>query len=386
LNRTKVLIVCSAGIVSGKEIMTLELARGLKASGLDVHVLTSTWGDRTFPLKLEAVGLPFDELPLGFISATLTLQCLEWTYGQLERWPDLLSGYMSLLQTLQPDKVIHTNWQHLLLLLPFLNADRDWFWVHEVMPAKRQYRILFQALNRRLQGFIPVSCAVSESLKRLGISEQQMRVIYNGLNDLALNAQPPSKPDGAIRLGIVGQVNRWKGHEDLFEAFGQIGVQWPNTELHIFGQGSEDYGRQLKRQSIDLGIADQVRWHGYVNDRTAIFQSIDLLVIPSRVEESFGLVAAEAGFFALPMVATRQGGLAEIIEDGITGILVPANDPTALVAGIQRLLVDPGLRFSMGVRARQRMLDHFSNERFINGFLSLLEVQAIDNAEVRNPR
>ena len=385
MNRTKVLIVCGAGIVSGKEIMSLELARGLKSSGLDVHVLTSTWGDQTFFSKLEEAGLPFDKLPLGFISATLTLQTMGWTYGQLERWPDLLSGYMSLLQTFQPDRIIHTNWHHLLVLFPFLTPSRDLFWVHEVMPNKRQYRIFFQALNRRLQCFVPVSYAVSEALKRIGISDHKMQVIYNGLNDLALGAQPATKPDDTVRLGIVGQVNSWKGHADLLEAFGQIGVRWPNTELHIFGQGSEAYSRQLKQQSTDLGIADQIKWHGYVNDRAAIFQGIDLLVTPSRFEEPFGLIAVEAGLFALPMVATRQGGLSEIIEDGITGILVPSNDPTALAEGIQRLLADPDLRLSMGIKARQRMLERFSNERFINDFLSLLGGQAMDKGELKQP-
>src|SRR2546423_1529478 len=97
-----VLIVCGAGLISGKEIMTLGLARGLKSKGQPVHVLTSVWSDEAFPLRLEEIGLPFDRLPLGFISLTLTWQCLNWTYGQLVRWPELLRGYKAILKTQKP--------------------------------------------------------------------------------------------------------------------------------------------------------------------------------------------------------------------------------------------------------------------------------------------
>jgi glycosyltransferase involved in cell wall biosynthesis len=377
LARLRVLIVCGSGIVSGKEIMTLELARGLRSSDLDVHVLTSTWGSEAFPPKLEELGVPFDRLPLGFISATMTLQCLKWTYGQIERWPELLLGYRSLLRARQPGKIIHTNWQHLLLLLPFVHSHRDLFWVHDVFPNKPQYRRLFQILNRRLQGFVPVSHATAESLQRIGIPEQKIQVIHNGLDDPAVGSERKSDSNGATRLGIVGQIGDWKGHSDLLEAFGQVGVQFPGIELHIFGRGGSDYEYQLRQRSADLGIADRVTWHGFVRDRGAIFRSLDVLIIPSRVEESFGLVAAEAGFFGLPVVVARQGGLLEIVEDGVTGILVPSDNPTALAEGIRRLLANPALRVSMGVKARQRMLDRFSSERFVNDFLLLLRAQAI---------
>ena len=370
--KANVLIVCAAGIVSGKEIMTLELGRGLKAKGQPVHVLTSVWSDESFPSRLEEIGLPFDRLPLGFISLTLTWQCLNWTYGQLVRWPELLRDYGALLKTQKPQTVIHTNWHHLLLLYPFLRVDRDWFWVHDVIPHKPQYKKLFQMLSRRLQHFVPVSHAVAASLRNLGIPDQKVRVIHNGLTDPAAGTERVASTDGIVKLGIVGQIGPWKGHEDLLEAFGQIVERFPKIELHIFGNKGSDYESQLRRQIAELGVTDRVIWHGFLKERAEIFRSLDILAIPSRVEESFGLVAAEAGFFALPLVATKQGGVPEIISDGITGILVQASDPPALAAGIERLLVDPNLRSSMGLNARKRMLSHFSIERFTGDFLLLL--------------
>ncbi|MFL6212864.1 MAG: glycosyltransferase family 4 protein [Blastocatellia bacterium] len=370
--KANVLIVCGAGIVSGKEIMTLELARGLKSKGQSAHVLTSVWSDEAFPSRLEEIGLPFDRLPLGFISLTLTRQCLNWTYGQLVRWPELLRGYRALLKTQKPRTVIHTNWHHLLVLYPLLRADRDLFWVHDVVPDKRHYKIVFQMLGSRLRRFVPVSNAVAESLRRSGIPEDKIHVIYNGLPDPAIGVERISGSRDAVRLGIIGQVNPCKGHDDLLEAFGQLSAQWPNIEIHIFGHEADDYGQQLRSRSASLGLNERVKWHGYVSSRPAIFSNIDICVVPSRVEDSLPTVAIEAASFGLPAIATQRGGLPEIVKDGVTGILVPSNNPTALATGIERLLADPDLRYQMGLKARQRMLEMFSHERFVNEFLLLL--------------
>lgn len=372
----RVLIVSAAGTVSGKEIMTLELARGLQSSDLDVHVLTSIWSNKAFPKQLEESGLPFKILPLGYISATLTRQCLNWTYGQVERWPELLRGYKSLLRTMRPRKIVHTNWQHLLLLLPFLHPGRDLFWLHEVIPDKWQYKLVFRTLNRRLQCFVPVSFAVRESLRRIGIPDQNIKVIHNGLIDPSAGIERPSIRDNIVRIGIVGQVNRWKGHDDLVDAFRRITIDWPNTELHIFGRGSEAYEHQLRQRLLESRLVDRVMWHGFVSDRATIFNNLDICVVPSRSEDPLPTVAIEAATFGLPVVATRRGGLPEIVADGITGVLVPSDNPAALAQGIEGLLADRDLRLSMGVKARQRMLDHFSSKRFIDEFLLLLGTQA----------
>jgi glycosyltransferase involved in cell wall biosynthesis len=290
------------------------------------------------------------------------------------RWPELLIGYKALLQTLKPEKVLHTNWQHLLLLFPLLHPRRDSFWVHEVFPDKQQYRLLFRLLSRRLQYFAPVSEAVSESLRRLGVPKKKIRVIHNGLASPDEVVERLPNLDDGIRIGIAGQVNEWKGHDDLVEAFGQISAKWPNVELHIYGRGSDDYERELKRKSAKLGVDNKVKWHGFISDRAAIFGNLDICVVPSRTEDPLPTVAIEAAVFGLPVIATNRGGLPEIIEDGVTGILVRSDDPDDLAAAIQRLLASPELRSSMGIRAREHMLRHFSKERFVRDFMSLLEI------------
>ena len=127
----KAAIVCGAGIVSGKEVMALELGEGLREKGCSVFYVTSLWGDGDFAARLRSHKFPFSRMRIGFISATLTADNLWMTVDQMMRWPKLLYDYNQFLLRERPDYVIHTNWHHVLLLLPFLRQERDIFWLHE---------------------------------------------------------------------------------------------------------------------------------------------------------------------------------------------------------------------------------------------------------------
>ena len=129
-----ILIVCGAGYVSGKEAMALELGQGLVRNGQSVSFVTSFWNNRDFSNRLKVAGLPTQVLHLGFISATLTAECLRMTAEQIWYLPALLWGYARVLRILKPRKVVHTNWHHALLLLPFLRPDRDVYLVARVCP------------------------------------------------------------------------------------------------------------------------------------------------------------------------------------------------------------------------------------------------------------
>jgi len=216
--KSPVLIVCGGGYVSGKEIVALELGQGLVDSGQPVSVLASSWNNSDFVTQLTRAGLPAQTLPIGFISATLKPKPMLMTGEQIWCLPSLLRGYARVLRTLTPRNVVHTNWHHLLLLSPFLQAQRDLYWLHEFVPNRPRYRRVFRYLSRRLKCFVCVSHAVAGSLRYLGIDESKVRVVHNGITDLISET---SSSNGAtpFRIGIVGQVGAWKGHEDLLDAF-----------------------------------------------------------------------------------------------------------------------------------------------------------------------
>ena len=369
------LIICGAGIVSGKEIMALELGQGLSQRGRSVHVITSFWNNGDFPNRLKQLQIPTHILPIGFISATLTKRNLEMTLEQMRRWPALLYGYSRLLQLLTPQKIIHTNWHHLLLLFPFLKPQRDLFWVHDLVPDLRQYRLVFGWLEHRLGAFICVSHATACSLRKIGIGEHKIRVIHNGLADPTSSTNFAFRPGEQFRIGIVGQVNPWKGHDNLLEAFALVARKHSKVELHIFGRGGSAYKSELTAKAAEQSLAEKVRWHDFVPDTRDVYANLDVCAIPSIAAESFGLVALEAGFFGLPSVVTCRGGLPEIIEHEVNGLVVEAERPSELAAALSRLIEDPSLRQRLGANARRRAVEHFGRDRFLNEFMAVLNLE-----------
>ena len=365
-----ILIVCGAGYVSGKEVMALELGQGLARNGENVSFITSFWNNSDFSNRLKVAGLPTQVLHLGFISATLTAECLRMSAGQIWYLPALLRGYARVLRILKPRKVVHTNWHHALLLLPFLRPDRDVYWLHEFVPDLPRYRRVFAWFARRLNCFVCVSQSVAGSLRQLGVDEEKIRVIRNGVTDPGSTNSIPKL--AVFRIGIVGQVGPWKGHEDLLDAFAVVHQKYACCELHVFGRGDATYRQELERKSLWLGIASYVKWHNFVSDRRDIYSNLDLCVVPSRSQEPLGLSAIEAGFSGLPVIATRRGGLPEVVEHETNGLLVEAQQPAELADAIGRLINDPQLRHRLAINARRCATERFGRESFLNGFLALL--------------
>jgi glycosyltransferase involved in cell wall biosynthesis len=359
-------------MLSGKEIMALELGQGLRHAGHEIAYVTSLWGDGKFLSRLKELGFSVTSMRIGFISATLTLECLRMTADQLLCVPGLWLNYRRFLRNKTPDQIIHTNWHHLLILWPFLNPGRDWFWLHEMIPNKPQYRRVFGALSRRLRGFVPVSQAVKESLLHIGIPEDKIHVIHNGLADPVSVGGVPPKDWNGVRIAIAGQVAPWKGHQDLLEAFALIVTRHPDSELHVFGDGSADFAAELKRLAEALKLSARLVWHGFVADRCKIYGQMDLCVVPSRTPDPLPTAAIEAAFFGLPVIASRIGGLPEIIQHEVTGFLVDPSNPSELADRLDELLSDASLRHRMCAAAAKHSRKHFSRDRFVAEFVSLM--------------
>lgn len=363
-------IVCGAGIVSGKEIMALGLAEGLRSRGFSVEVATSDWGDGEFARRLSAKGFTPHRMRLGFISASLDLECLRMTAVQGLYWPQLVRRYRHFAGLVASGPIVHTNWQHLLLLRPWLQPARDFFWVHDILPTTPRYGRLMRWLDARLAGFIVVSKAVGRSLEAAGIAPQRIQLVYNGIANPFGSALPVRAPLG---IGIVGQVAPHKGHADLVRAFSMIAARIPSVDLHIFGAGPPEFEAELRREIESVGLGARVRWHGYEPDRRRVFGSFGVCAVPSRCDESFGLVAVEAGLAQQPVIAVRRGGLAEVVEDGITGVLIEPESGQALADALLTLVLDPERCRAMGVAGRERALTRFGEATFLDTFTRALQ-------------
>jgi glycosyltransferase involved in cell wall biosynthesis len=366
-----VLIVCGAGIVSGKEIVSLHLARGLRDVGWNSWFLTSEWGDGEFARRLEYDGFRYQRLRLGFISASVNVEPMLMTLDQLRYWPSLAYGYVRAVKKFGPRAVIHTNWHHALLLLPFLKARRDIFWAHELFPNAPHYSHVLRAIAKRVGRIVCVSHAVARSVRILGVPESRVTVIHNGLPPIESGSELGVQ--ATLRLGIVGQIGAWKGHEDLIEALALLARDGIRVSLRIFGTGAPDYVESMKHKVSELNLEKSVEWRGFIADPKSIYADIDVCIVPSRSDDPLPTAALEGGAFGRPVVGTSRGGLPEIIENGVTGFVIEARRPDQLAQAIKSFAYNPDLVKTMGEAARNRIRSEFSLDQCVRQFTQVVE-------------
>lgn len=164
------------------------------------------------------------------------------------------------------------------------------------------------------------------------------------------------------RSAIVTQVS-WiipeKGITDFLETARLVTQQNRNVQFVLVGDGA--YREQYMKDAAAMGIEDRVTWTGMVEDPfgEGVFAAADVVCQFSRWEEVFGWMIAEAMAHGKPVVATRVGGIPELITDGVTGNLVDRGDTQAMSASILKLLADPALRARMGQAGRDTVSDKF---------------------------
>lgn len=197
--------------------------------------------------------------------------------------------------------------------------------------------------------------------------------IHNGIDVASIRAEASGADVAAVRasLGIapgvpvllaVGRLVEQKGHDVLLAAMSEPALAATGAVLVLVGRGEAQ--AELERSARAAGLSSRVVFAGIRTDVPALMGACDLFVMPSRWE-GFGLVAAEAMAAGRAVVASRISALPEVVEAGVTGALVPPDDPAALATAIADLLADPERRAAWGAAGRERAERLFSRERMI---------------------
>jgi len=159
---------------------------------------------------------------------------------------------------------------------------------------------------------------------------------------------------GDMVVGTVGWLLAIKGPAYLLKAMGVVWKKFPDARLVYVGKG--DLEEKLKAEVLRMGAFDRVRFLGWREDVAEIMPTFDVFVLPS-LNEGMGRVIVEAMAAAKPVVASRAGGIPDLVTDGQNGLLVSPADPQALAGAIQTLLESPELRREMGAKGRQMSTD-----------------------------
>lgn len=215
--------------------------------------------------------------------------------------------------------------------------------------------------NRAVDGVIAISGPIAALLAEGGVAREKIRVIPSGVDTARFEHIPPPGGDRApLVIGAVAALEERKGHRFLLEAAAELKRQGHRLRYRIAGDGAEK--ERLKKAAENLSISNDVEFLGFVSDVPAFLASIDIFVLPSLFE-GLGVAALEAMAAARPVVASRVGGLAEVVEDGKTGALVPPGDAAALARAIARLAAGKERLGALGGNGRARAREHFSMEQ-----------------------
>ncbi|MGD0482249.1 MAG: glycosyltransferase family 4 protein [Terracidiphilus sp.] len=221
---------------------------------------------------------------------------------------------------------------------------------------------------RLLAGAPDAVFTVSEQVRRHAIEVDRIdaarvHTIYNGLNLADWDAASrPAKNPGEFLVTTVGNIRRVKGHDVFIRAAAPIVQQFPKVSFSIAGDVLEPaYFAELQTLVRDLDLVNHVRFDGGVTNLRQHLAAADIFVLPSR-SEGFSSAIIEAMASSLPVVATDVGGNAEAVNDGVTGFVVPPEDPGALSAAILRLLSDPFEAKAMGAAGRNLVAEKFTTE------------------------
>ena len=201
-----------------------------------------------------------------------------------------------------------------------------------------------------------VICLTPRLLRRLaqeGVDEGRLHVIPSGVDPRLFSTHrlDPVADVGRPRVLFVGRMAPQKGARALLRAFSLL--NHTSARLVLVGDGPQR--PELERAAVRLGIAGRTRFTGFVphEEVPAFLAHADVLALPSTYEE-LGAVLVEAMQAGLPIVASRVGGIPELLTDGVTGRLVPPGDPAALASAIDEVLADPALARRLGEAARER--------------------------------
>ena len=236
---------------------------------------------------------------------------------------------------------------------------------------------------RLADGVIVNAEAIKTTLIQEGYAADRITVIHNGIHCPPLKTAADQKAvrqalkvplDGPL-IGVVARLARLKGIEYFIHAAKAVLARLPHAHFLIVGDTcvDPDYREELKQLTARLGLQNCLTYTGFRLDIPEILPALTVSVLPSISGEGLSNSLLESMAAGVPVVATNIGGNPEVVEDGVTGMLVPPKNPEELARAICRMIETRGLAAAMGRAGRQRVIDHFSIDSMIGATQSLYQ-------------
>lgn len=235
----------------------------------------------------------------------------------------------------------------------------------DLEPSTTRTQVISRWFYRRAAAVVAVSGQLARIAEtQVGLPTGSIGTIYNGVDCPPRYVPYTAKRQETVTIGAIGRLSYEKGFDVLLAALRGL----PEVSVSIVGDGPERGA--LETLAVRYGMVDRVEFRGWTEKVWDEMAEMDILVAPSR-REGFGLAVAEAMMAGLPVIASRVGGLPEVVDERTTALLVEPNDVTGLGRAVATLARDGELRQRMGRAGRQRAIQLFSPEKTAASFAQL---------------
>ncbi|MDQ1740275.1 MAG: glycogen synthase [Pseudonocardiales bacterium] len=353
-----------------------QLARQLAAAGHDVRVLTRGSGPAAEQQQLDGVTVwraAADEVAIDFGSESVLAWAQAFEHSLIRAGLRLVSGW-------RPDVIHAHDWLaaqtahtlHQVTGSPVVATvhatehGRQQGWLPE--PTPRAIHSVERWLCRDAAAVITCSRFMAAEVSRLfQLDPADVRVIGNG-------AAPPAESRSEVETGVVtadgrtyhgepllafaGRLVHEKGLQELIKALPLLRQELPGLRLVVAGAGQQLAAQ--RDRAARYGVSDLIDWAGFLDaaELAGLLAAADLVVVPS-LYEPFGMVALEAQLAGTPVAVSDTGGLAELVEPGVTGTRFLPESPAAIAAAVRQVLADPIDARQMAARAQRRAREEF---------------------------
>ena len=249
--------------------------------------------------------------------------------------------------------------------LPIVSTVHGWVSIDSRL---RFYEKCDRIALRFFDRVMPVSDHIGNALTASGIDPAKITRMHNAIpadtkaKEGPVNITRSRREKGDIIIGIIGRLSPEKDVPSFLKAAGLVAEKFNQASFLVVGEGPER--ERLQRMARELGLDGKVRFTGFVEDMGSIYSSIDLLVI-SSLTEGIPLVVLEAMHQGIPVVSTRVGGIPEVIENGVDGILVEPGDSHALSRAIESLVLDDNKYVEISRNGRDRIARSFNRSVWV---------------------
>ncbi|AFY73352.1 glycosyltransferase [Synechococcus sp. PCC 7502] len=390
-----VVFVNPVGTLGGSEKMLLTMMSALQYEDpdIDIHLIVGNEGNlvdaaQKLGVKVSILPIPDQVYELGDRCTRENLSGLKLLFALFGAWGAIgkyLNQFRALVREIKPD-ILHCNGIHSHVLTAMANLNLPIIWHIQNFYSRSGF--IASALrwySPRVKIAIACSEAVGNDARRI-FPKLTTKVIFNSVDTdyfyprayrpLALAGIDTSVK--SIKVGLVANFARGKGHDIFLESAAIIARDRPSLDIHFYIIGTSVSGgyslQELQNLAADLGITSKVSFIGFQPNMADIYLWLDIVVNASTKPEPFGYAIAEAMACGKPVIVARAGGAAELFMNDLEAVAFNPGDAATLAATIQYLICNPHQCKVLGENARKKILRLYSQNQLGGQIISLYKI------------